>query len=85
MLTELCFLDKGPSHPLHVEGVGGLYGVFYNSWDGRRHIAFYIPYRVLPARTLCGANHANFVSTRMQDDLCQACMEKLQAIVSERP
>jgi hypothetical protein len=71
---------------LRIPAKAARYGLFYTSYDKKRHFAFYIPYRCPPNHTqvLCGrAGH--LTATREQQNVCEVCQQKLQALLGGGP
>lgn len=81
---KIRFTDTGPDMPLHIKHKDGVYGVFYNSWDRTRHIAFFVPQREPPHRTLCNAGPVNFSESRDSHNLCPECMKLLGQIMEAK-
>lgn len=55
-------------------------GVFYNSYDKKRHLAYYIPYIKLPSEFLCKKSYGNF-SPSGEDVTCLDCYSALVDIL----
>lgn len=69
----LKFRDSGPNHPLQIVIKGKIYGLFYSSYDKKRHLAAYVPHIQPPQAAVCGDLVAHFSPTRDTDHLCQKC------------
>lgn len=70
--------DSANSHLRYEMEDGTTIGQFYNSRDGKHHLAKYVPYAVNPHKYLCG-NTGNFYPSRRDDDSkrCQDCVKAL--------
>ena len=71
--------DAGQMTPTLAVGdfEGQVLGVFYHAQV--RHIAPYVPHRRPPNKTLC--NRIAGVATRSDDNLCNECRKKAEAIL----
>lgn len=53
------------------------YSLFYNSYDKKRHIRGYIPYKRTPGEPLCKGLVINCSPTRSNQNICSECMMEL--------
>lgn len=85
-MKKLSFIDRGPQATIQVRLKKRKYtktwsgrkyllkcGVFYNSWDKQRHLAFFVPDKVVPNKFLCDTRPQNFSPTRSRDKVCITC------------
>ena len=78
-------LNDSTSSPLrYVLDNGETYGQFYNSRDGKYHLAHYIPWRVPPRKYVCG-DSGNFSPSGCEDNQGQRCAECFSKITGAFP
>ena len=84
-MGEFIILNDSTSSPLrYVLDNGETYGQFYNSRDGKYHLAHYIPWRVPPRKYVCG-DSGNFSPSRCEDNQGQRCAECFSKITGAFP